>query len=88
MGLVDEMCATGALDETAAPIVEDILAGGPGALKDTKRLVQDIGRLAVDDVLAEELSRVHALKRQTEEADEGLRSFVEKRNPNWYPGER
>ena len=86
MGLVDEVCATGALDATAGPIVEDILAGGPNALKDTKRLVQDVGRLAVDNALAEELARVHALKRQTEEADEGLRSFVEKRNPNWYPG--
>lgn len=86
MGLVDEVCATGALDATAAPIIDAILAGGPNALRETKRLLKDIGKLAVSDALAEKLARQHALKRQTDEAEEGLKSFVEKRKPNWYPG--
>ena len=86
MGLVDEVCATGALDETAAPLIEAILGGGPNALRETKRLIKDVAKLAVDHERAETLALAHALKRQTDEAEEGLRSFVEKRSPNWYPG--
>ncbi|MPY76818.1 MAG: enoyl-CoA hydratase [Alphaproteobacteria bacterium] len=86
MGLVDEVCAPGALDEAAAPLIEAILGGGPGALRETKRLIKDVAKLAVSNALAEKLALQHALKRQTEEAEEGLRSFVEKRSPNWYPG--
>jgi methylglutaconyl-CoA hydratase len=86
MGLVDEVCATGALDETAAPLIEAILGGGPNALRETKRLIKDVAKLAVSDERAEALALAHALKRQTDEAEEGLRSFVEKRSPSWYPG--
>jgi methylglutaconyl-CoA hydratase len=86
LGLVDEVCAAGALDEAAAPIIEAILGGGPNALRETKRLVKDVAKLAVSDERVETLALAHASKRQTDEAEEGLRSFVEKRSPNWYPG--
>lgn len=86
-GLVHAVCPAGGLDEAAAPIIEAILQGGPAALGETKRLVQDIGGLAVSDSLAERLAQRHAAKRQSDEADEGLRSFIEKRNPAWYPGQ-
>jgi len=85
MGLVNEVCATGKLDEAAAPIIDAILSGGPNALRKTKRLIKDVAGLAVSDPVAERLAEQHALKRQTDEADEGLKSFVEKRNPSWYP---
>jgi len=86
MGLVDEVCPTGGLDEAGALIIDAILRGGTNALRETKRLIKDVAALAVSDPLAERLAEQHALKRQTEEADEGLRSFVEKRHPSWYPG--
>jgi len=86
IGLVDEVCATGALDAAAAPIIDALLAGGPNGLRQTKRVIVEVGGLAVSDDWAEHLSEQHALKRQTDEANEGLRSFVEKRNPSWYPG--
>lgn len=86
MGLVDEVCPTGGLDEAGAQIIDAILRGGPNALRETKRLIKDVAALAVSDALAERLAEQHALKRQTEEADEGLRSFVEKRHPSWYRG--
>jgi methylglutaconyl-CoA hydratase len=86
MGLVDVVCAPGALDAAAAPLIEAVLSGGPNALRETKRLIKDVAKLAVSDALAEKLALQHALKRQTDEAEEGLRSFVEKRSPSWYPG--
>lgn len=87
-GLVDEVCPTGGLDEAGERIIDALLRGGPDALRETKRLIREVAGLAVSDPLAERLAEQHALKRQTEEADEGLRSFVEKRHPNWYPGNR
>jgi len=86
IGLVDEVCATGALDTTAAPIIDALLSGGPNALRQTKRVILAVAKLAISGDWAEHLATQHALKRQTDEANEGLRSFVEKRNPNWYPG--
>ncbi len=87
MGLVNAVCPVGELDTAAAPLIEAILSGGPAALRETKKLIKDIAGIAVPDDRAEALAVQHALKRQTDEADEGLRSFVEKRNPSWYPGQ-
>jgi methylglutaconyl-CoA hydratase len=86
MGLVNEVCATGGLDAAAAPVIDAMLSAGPAALRETKRLIADVAGLAVGDAAAEALAVQHALKRQTAEAAEGLRSFVEKRRPSWYPG--
>lgn len=85
MGFVHAVCPVGELDTAAALIIDAILEGGPNALRETKRLIIDVAGLAVADSLAERLARQHALKRQSDEAAEGLRSFVEKRNPSWYP---
>ena len=86
MGLVDEVCPAGALDELAAPLIASILKGGPMAVRETKRLIMDVAGLALSDATAAALAAEHAAKRQTEEATEGLASFVEKRDPVWYPG--
>jgi len=86
MGLVNAVCPVGELEAAAAPLIDAILSGGPAALRETKRLIKDIAGIAVPDDRAEALAVQHALKRQTDEADEGLRSFIEKRNPSWYPG--
>ena len=85
-GLVDEVCPAGGLDAAAAPVIDALLQGGPEALRKSKQLVIDMAGLAVSDSDAEALAAQHAAKRQTDEAEEGLRSFLEKRNPNWYPG--
>jgi methylglutaconyl-CoA hydratase len=86
MGLVHGVCPTGKLDEVAEPIIETILQGGPNALRETKKLIKDVAALAIPDPLFEHLAARHAEKRQTPEAEEGLESFVEKRDPSWYPG--
>lgn len=85
IGLVDEVCATGGLDTAAAPVIDALLSGGPKALRRAKRVIMEVGKLDVSDALAERLAEQHALKRQTDEANEGLLSFVEKREPAWYP---
>ncbi|MGE0718625.1 MAG: enoyl-CoA hydratase-related protein [Alphaproteobacteria bacterium] len=83
MGFVHELCAPGGLDAAAAPIVDAILAAGPEAVAETKRLTRALTGTAVDDALAERLTDVAAARRQSAEAAEGLSSFLEKRPPAW-----
>jgi methylglutaconyl-CoA hydratase len=87
IGLVDEVCASGKLDETAAPIIDALLHCPPGALADTKAAALKYAGLYIDAAGLADLARPHGLKRLDDEAGEGLASFREKRKPSWYPGE-
>ena len=86
IGLVDEVCETGALDETAAPIIDALLHCPPEALAASKESILKYAGLVYSDLERAEMARPHGMKRQDAEADEGLRSFLEKRKPSWYPG--
>ena len=85
LGLVHEVCPEGGLDLAASPVIESILRNGPKAISDTKRIIFEVMDLEIDDVLAHTLATDHARKRRTKEATEGLASFAEKREANWYP---
>jgi len=86
IGLVDEVCPAGGLDEAAAPILDALLHCPPGSLADTKAAVLELEGLYFDTEELAELARPHGLKRLDAEAGEGLASFLEKRKPSWYPG--
>ena len=85
IGLVHEVVPLAELESTGAKIVEQLLANGPEALAETKRLAMEsaFGGMGVDDEASARLVRMHAAKRQTAEASEGLASFAEKRAGNW-----
>jgi methylglutaconyl-CoA hydratase len=74
IGLVDEVATD--LDAAVDRIVADLLAGGPVAVREAKRLVLEPGD--EDDVIARAAAR-----RTSEEGQEGLRAFLEKRAPEW-----
>lgn len=86
IGLVDEVCPEGGLDEAAAPILDALLHCPPGSLADTKSAVLDYAGLYFDAEELAELAGPHGRKRLDDEAGEGLASFLEKRKPSWYPG--
>jgi methylglutaconyl-CoA hydratase len=85
IGLVHEVVPLAELESAGARVVEQLLANGPEALAETKRLAMEssFGGMAVDDEAYARLVRMHAAKRQTAEASEGLASFAEKRAANW-----
>lgn len=87
MGLVHQVCAEGGLDEAAAPVIEGLLMSAPEALAQTKRRALIEAGLDLSGAHFTELVEEHALKRQSDEAKEGLASFLEKRPPIWYPGD-
>jgi methylglutaconyl-CoA hydratase len=85
IGLVHEVVRPNDLEAAGAKVVTQLLANAPEALSETKRLAMEssFGGMAVDDAAYARLVKMHAAKRQTSEASEGLASFAEKREANW-----
>ena len=85
IGLVHEVVKLADLDQAGEKGVEQLLANGPAALAETKKLALEssFGGMAVDDAAYARLVRIHSAKRQTAEAAEGLASFAEKRAGRW-----
>lgn len=77
IGLVHEVVPAGELDAAVERIVAEILTAGPEAARHAKRLVLD----APLDGL--ETARRIAQRRTSEEGQEGLRAFLERRRPDW-----
>ena len=77
IGLVHEVVPAGELDTGVDRIVGELLTAGPEAARQAKRLVLD----APLDGL--ETARRIAERRTSEEGQEGLRAFLERRKPDW-----
>jgi methylglutaconyl-CoA hydratase len=77
IGLVDEIADK--LEEAVESVVANVLAGGPAAVREAKRLVLDPGD--EEDLLARA-----AAQRVGAEGQDGLRAFLEKRAPGWASG--
>jgi methylglutaconyl-CoA hydratase len=74
IGLVSEVAEDAG--ERAEGIVGDILAGGPIATREAKRLV-------LDRPAGDEAARIAATRRSSAEGQDGLRAFLERRKPGW-----
>lgn len=85
IGLADEVCAADQLDATVAPIIDALLHCPPAALAASKQSILKYASLYFSALEEEEMSVPHATIRLSDEAEEGLASFLEKRKPAWYP---
>lgn len=86
IGLVDEVCPAGGLDAAALPMLDALLHVPPEAMAQSKASVLSHAGLCHTADELEAMALPHALKRLSPEADEGLASFLEKREPSWWPG--
>ncbi len=81
IGLVHEVADDIAV--AAQPIIDALLANGPEAMADTKRLIRDIdGRELTPELRTMTAARI-AARRASEEGREGIAAFLEKRKPGW-----
>lgn len=71
------------VDATVGTLCDGVLAGAPGAVASTKRMLRD--RTADVQTLAEMARQSDELFR-TAEAAEGMAAFLDKRRPSWQPG--
>lgn len=84
IGLVHEVVAdAGALESRSAEIIAALLQGAPGAIRDSKVLVDRVSRAKVDEELMAFTAQNIADRRASPEGQEGLAAFFDKRKPNW-----
>lgn len=85
LGFVHAVTAPDALDAKVAEIAAALVANSPNAVRESKRLVQDVSGAPIDDdLLALTADRIAQI-RASEEGREGVRAFLEKRTPSWRP---
>lgn len=88
MGLVQLVVPAGELDATVARQVDLLLQGGPNALKQAKKLVFSVANHdnTRQRQIDEDNARLIARLRVSEEGQDGLRAFLDKREPAWRAG--
>jgi methylglutaconyl-CoA hydratase len=82
IGLVNRVVPPNELENAAQKIAAAILQGAPGAVTNSKRLIEKLWSSSVADDVALAL-RHHMEARESDEAKEGIAAFLEKRPPNW-----
>lgn len=81
LGLVHAIEAD--LPTAADKLTKRLLDNGPSAMEACKALIQTVSSSILDDTLIAETSHRIAHTRISEEGQEGLQAFLEKRRPSW-----
>jgi len=82
LGLVNRVVAPEDVVNEAQRFAASVLQGAPGALAQTKRLVEDLWWHSVKEDVDIAL-KYHMQARKSDEAREGIAAFNEKRQPRW-----
>ena len=82
IGLVNSVVALDDLMNEAQKFAASVLQGAPGALAQTKRLVEELWWRSVKEDVDVAL-KYHMQARESDEAREGIAAFNEKRKPSW-----
>ena len=82
IGLVHEVVPASDLDAAVTRRVADVLAAGPRAVALAKALIREIAGANPRDVIGLTTNTL-ASQRVSDEGQEGLRAFLEKRKPDW-----
>ena len=82
VGLIHKVVPEDGLDSEVARVVDDLLAGGPEALKGSRDLLDRVHGRPPGEVRGLTVETI-AEKRVSAEGQEGVTAFLEKRPPNW-----
>jgi len=83
IGLINEVVETpGELDDWIAGIAKAVRGNGPKAVAACKRILSDVAGVPWDEVQALTTKRISEL-RVSDEGQDGLKAFLEKRKPGW-----
>lgn len=82
MGLVNRVGSPNELESEVEKLAGLVLQNAPGALASSKQLLESLWSSSVKQDLERALSH-HMEARESVEAKEGIRAFLEKRSPSW-----
>jgi methylglutaconyl-CoA hydratase len=82
IGLVNEVVPRDKLEETVEELIGLLLTSGPEALANCKDLIFQVPLMSLEEA-KEFTARMIANLRTSEEGQEGMASFLEKRKPKW-----
>jgi methylglutaconyl-CoA hydratase len=83
LGLVDEVVECEELTPTVDKMIVTLLSNSPQAMRQAKQLAFDVAYKEIDEALLMDTSARIASIRVSNEGQEGLSSFFEKRSPSW-----
>lgn len=83
IGLLHEAVPPDQLDIRIHAVLENLLAGAPGAQRSAKELIDAVADRSLTAELFEDTARRIAVRRADPEAAEGLSAFLEKRRAAW-----
>lgn len=83
IGLVNVCVEPDDLDDAVAEAIDDLLAGGPEAQAAMKALIPQVARAHSYDEAAEHTVETIARLRVSDEGQEGMRAFFDRREPPW-----
>lgn len=86
LGLVHELASESALDERLQSLCKTLLANSPAALRESKALIRNLHHSPIDPTQVEQTTELIARIRVSQEGQEGLAAFLEKRSPAWIKG--
>jgi methylglutaconyl-CoA hydratase len=84
IGLVHTVVPLAELDAAIEKTLSELLSSGPQAVRACKALALNVGHMD-SETARQHTARTIAALRVSAEGQEGLRSFLEKRKPNWVP---
>jgi methylglutaconyl-CoA hydratase len=82
IGLIDIIVTPDKLDETINTSVEQIRSSGPHAIQEVKHLMDNRVKMDVKDYKEFTVEKISEL-RVSQEGQEGIKGFLEKRKPSW-----
>ncbi|MBI06905.1 MAG: hypothetical protein CMM54_07995 [Rhodospirillaceae bacterium] len=83
IGLVHEVVPDEELEARGETFVKMLLQGGPNAHLEAKALIKAVNGRGLDSTLLADLTKRIARVRVSDEAQEGMNAFFEKRKPHW-----
>jgi methylglutaconyl-CoA hydratase len=83
IGLIHEIAVGVGVEEQTQKWLRQLLANGPEAVKETKKLLRKVSFETSTARLKKVTTSLIAELRVSPEGQEGLRGFLEKRNPSW-----
>lgn len=84
LGLLSEAVTEEDLDDSVAELVSALLKNSPLAVAAAKKLVFDVQNQTIEQPLLDATSEAIANIRVSEEGQEGLQAFLQKRQPTWH----